>query len=64
MWYLSGIKGKIGAFIKLFCQQVHNLLKHKMLQFVFRYEVWQKSNATGNAVREPTMLLPPPSRGS
>jgi hypothetical protein len=28
------------------------------------YEVWQKSNATGNAVHEPTMLLPPPSHGS
>jgi hypothetical protein len=26
------------------------------------YEVWQKSNATGN-VQEPTMLLPPPSHG-
>jgi hypothetical protein len=29
-----------------------------------RYEVWQKSNATGNAVHEPKMLLPPPSHGS
>jgi hypothetical protein len=28
------------------------------------YEVWQKSNAIGNAVHEPTMLLPPPSYGS
>jgi lipopolysaccharide biosynthesis glycosyltransferase len=28
------------------------------------YEVWQKSNATGNAVHEPTTLLPPPSHGS
>jgi hypothetical protein len=28
------------------------------------YKVWQKSNATGNAVQEPTMLLPPPSHGS
>jgi len=26
--------------------------------------VWQKSNETGNAVHEPTMLLPPPSHGS
>jgi hypothetical protein len=24
------------------------------------YEAWQKSNATGNAVHEPTRLLPPP----
>jgi hypothetical protein len=28
------------------------------------YEVWQKSNATGNAVHEPTRLPPPPSHGS
>ena len=28
------------------------------------YEVWQKSNMTGNAMHEPTMLLPPPSHGS
>jgi len=26
--------------------------------------VWQKSNETGNAVHESTMLLPPPSHGS
>ena len=28
------------------------------------YVVWQKSNETGNAVHEPTMLLPPPSHVS
>jgi hypothetical protein len=28
------------------------------------HDVWQKSNAIGNAVHEPTMLLPPPSHGS
>jgi len=28
------------------------------------YVVWQKSNETGNAVHELTMLLPPPSYGS
>ena len=27
------------------------------------YVVWQISNETGNAVHEPTMLLPPPSHG-
>jgi len=26
--------------------------------------MWQKSNETGNAVHEPTMLLPLPSHGS
>jgi hypothetical protein len=29
-----------------------------------KYEVWQKSNVTGNAVHEPTRLLPPPSHDS
>jgi len=28
------------------------------------YVVWYKSNETGNAVHEPTMLLHPPSHGS
>jgi hypothetical protein len=28
------------------------------------YEMWPKSNATGNAVHEPTKLLPPPSHDS
>ena len=28
------------------------------------YKVWQKSNETGNAVREPAKLLPPPLYGS
>jgi hypothetical protein len=35
-----------------------------LVYFVNLYEVWQKSNATGNAVHEPTTLLPPPSYGS
>jgi hypothetical protein len=41
-------------------------LKLKMvgLEALPTYEVWQKSNATGNAVHEPTKLLPPPSCGS
>jgi hypothetical protein len=29
-----------------------------------RYEVWQKINATGNSVHEPTTLLLPPSHDS
>jgi hypothetical protein len=29
-----------------------------------KYQVWQKSNATGNDVHEPKMLLSPPSHGS
>jgi hypothetical protein len=33
-------------------------------RFNQNYEVWQKSSATGNAVHEPTKLLPPPSHGS
>jgi len=35
-----------------------------MTTYLPKYEVWQKSNATGNAVHKPTMLLPPPSHGS
>jgi len=31
---------------------------------ILYYVVWQKSNETGNAVHEPTTLLPPPSHGS
>jgi hypothetical protein len=36
----------------------------KGIIIMFMYEVWQKSNATGNAVHELTMLLPPPSHGN
>jgi hypothetical protein len=46
------------------CHWHHHRYSGKVITITSTYEVWQKSNATGNAVHEPTKLLPPPSHGS
>jgi len=41
-----------------------SVLCKQLPYFLRTYEVCYKSNENGNAVHEPTTLLPPPSHGS
>ena len=44
--------------------RISECVKDRLQEGNRTYVVWQKSNETGNALHEPTMLLPPPSHGS